>query len=229
VLEALGIDITLAPEDVARCIDEVGVGFLFAQALHSSMKHAGPTRREIGIRTVFNILGPLTNPAGAKRQLMGVYDPRLVPVLAEVAGRLGAEKVLAVHGHPGMDEVSASGPTMVAQYDSTSDAVSVYEITPEQVGIARGTLADIAGGDAAANARMVRAVLEGEHGPKRDIVLLNAAAAFMVADKVPDLAAGVLLARETIDSGRALSTLEALVTVSQRLSAAAKAREGASA
>jgi anthranilate phosphoribosyltransferase len=128
-----------------------------------------------------------------------------------------------------MDEVSASGPTMVAQYDSTSDAVSVYEITPEQVGIARGTLADIAGGDAAANARMVRAVLEGEHGPKRDIVLLNAAAAFMVADKVPDLAAGVLLARETIDSGRALSTLEALVTVSQRLSAAAKAREGASA
>ena len=114
VLEALGVRIDLSPEDMARCIDEVGVGFLFAMSLHASMRHAGGPRREIAIRTVFNILGPLTNPAGAKRQLLGVYDPALAPVMAEVAGRLGAERVMVVHGHPGMDEVSASGPTTVA-------------------------------------------------------------------------------------------------------------------
>jgi anthranilate phosphoribosyltransferase len=206
VLEALGIDITLAAADVARCIDDVGVGFLFAQALHSSMRHAGPTRREIGIRTVFNILGPLTNPAGAKRQLLGVYDARLAPVMAEVAGRLGAERVLVVNGHPGMDEVSSSGPTTVAEFDAEAGGVRTYEVTPESVGIARGTLADIAGGDAAENAA---------------IVLLNAAAALLAAGKVADLAEGVALARESIDSGRASASLEALGELSRRLAAAA--------
>ena len=226
VLEALGIDITLSAADVARCIDDVGVGFLFAQALHASMRHAGPTRREIGIRTVFNILGPLTNPAGAKRQLLGVYDPKLAPIMAEVAGRLGAERVLVVNGHPGMDEVSASGATTVAEFDvaaggASTPQVRVYEITPESVGLARGTLADIAGGDAAENAVIVRAVLGGEVGPKRDVVLLNAAAALLAAGKASDLAEGVALARESIDSGRALSTLEALGELSRRLAAAA--------
>ncbi len=165
VLEALGIDITLGAADMARCIDEAGVGFLFAQALHASMRHAGPTRREIGIRTVFNILGPLTNPAGAKRQLLGVYDARLAPVMAEVAGRLGAEKVLVVNGHPGMDEVSGSGPTTVAEFDLAAGGVRTFEITPESVGIARGTLADIAGGDAEENAAIVRAILVGRERP----------------------------------------------------------------
>jgi anthranilate phosphoribosyltransferase len=219
VLEALGIDITLDATDVGRCVDEAGVGFLFAQSLHSSMRHAGPTRREIGIRTVFNILGPLTNPAGAKRQLLGVYDARLAPIMAEVAGRLGAERVLVVNGHPGMDEVSGSGPTTVAEFDAETGAVRTYEITPESVGIARGTLADIAGGDAAENAAIVRAVLGGEIGPRRDVVVLNAAAALLAAGKAADLAEGVALARESIDSGGALAALDALAAVSQRLAA----------
>ena len=219
VLEALGIDLTLNATDVGRCVDEAGVGFLFAQSLHASMRHAGPTRREIGIRTVFNILGPLTNPAGAKRQLLGVYDARLAPVMAEVAGRLGAERVLVVNGHPGMDEVSGSGPTTVSEFDAETGDVRTYEITPESVGIARGTLADIAGGDAAENAAIVRAVLGGEIGPRRDVVVLNAAAALLAAGKAADLAEGVTLARESIDSGRALAALDALAAVSQRLAA----------
>ena len=221
VLEALGIDIGLSAADVGRCVDEAGVGFLFAQALHSSMRHAGPTRREIGIRTVFNILGPLTNPAGAKRQLLGVYDARLAPIMAEVAGRLGAERVLVVNGHPGMDEVSGSGSTTVSEFDAEAGGVRTYQVTPESVGIARGTLADIAGGDAVENAAIVRAILGGEIGPRRDVVLLNAAAALLAAGKVTDLAAGVALARESIDSGRALSALDALGELSRRLSAAA--------
>jgi len=228
VLESLGIDISLSPADMARCIDECGVGFLFAQSLHASMRHAGPVRKDIGIRTVFNILGPLTNPAGAKRQLLGVYDPRLAPVMAEVAGRLGAERVLVVHGHPGMDEVSASGPTTVAEFDAAVGGVRTYEITPEQVGIARGTLADIAGGLADENAAIVRSLLEGEHGPRRDVVLMNAAAALLAAGEVPDLAEGVVCARASIDSGKALSALESLVAVSQRLAADARARAAAS-
>jgi anthranilate phosphoribosyltransferase len=219
VLEALGIDISLNATDVGRCVDEAGVGFLFAQSLHSSMRHAGPTRREIGIRTVFNILGPLTNPAGAKRQLLGVYDARLAPIMAEVAGRLGAERVLVVNGHPGMDEVSGSGPTTVSEFDAESGAVRTYEITPESVGIPRGTLADIAGGDAGENAAIVRSVLGGETGPRRDVVVLNAAAALLAAGKAADLADGVALARASIDSGRALAALDALAAVSQRLAA----------
>lgn len=220
VLEALGVDITLDASGMARCIDECGIGFLFAQSLHASMRHAGAPRREIGIRTVFNILGPLTNPAGATRQLLGVYDARLAPVMAEVAGRLGAERVLVVNGHPGMDEVSASGPTTIAEFDAAVGGVRTYEIAPEEVGIARSTIAEIAGGDAQANAALVRAVLAGEHGPRRDVVLMNAAAALLVAGEVADLAAGVVLARESIDSGRALQTLERLVVVSTRLGSA---------
>ena len=217
VLEALGVDISLSAADMARCIDECGVGFLFAQSLHASMRHAGPTRKEIGIRTVFNILGPLTNPAGAKRQLLGVYDARLAPVLAEVAGRLGAERTLVVNGHPGMDEVSASGPTTVAEYDAARGSVRTFTITPEEVGIARSALADIAGGDATANAGLVRAVLEGEHGARRDVVLMNAAAALVAAGAASDLAEGVVRARESIDSSRAAEVLERLVLTSQRL------------
>jgi len=221
VLEALGVTIDLSPADVARCVDEAGVGFLFAQALHSSMRHAGPTRREIGIRTVFNLLGPLTNPAGAKRQLLGIYDPKLAPVMAEVAGRLGAERVLVVNGHPGMDEVSTTGPTVVSEYDAERGSVRTFEVTPESVGIVRGTLADIAGGNAEENAVIVRSILGGEVGPRRDVVVMNAAAALLAAGKVADLAEGVVLAREAIDSGRALDALDTLAAVSRRLAAIA--------
>lgn len=216
VLEALGVNIALDATQMARCIDECGVGFLFAMSLHASMKHAGGPRREIGIRTIFNILGPLTNPAGAKRQLLGVYDARLAPVLAQVAGRLGAERTLVVNGHPGMDEVSASGPTTVSEFDAGRGTVRTYTVTPEEVGIARSTLADIAGGDGADNARLVRTVLEGEHGPRRDVVLMNSSAALLAAGAVSDLAEGVVRARESIDSGKALNALESLVAVSNR-------------
>ncbi|MDI6692681.1 MAG: anthranilate phosphoribosyltransferase [Anaerosomatales bacterium] len=217
VLEALGVNLGLDSRSMARCIEECGVGFLFAPALHASMRHAAGPRREIGIRTVFNILGPLTNPAGAARQLLGVYDPRLAPVLAEVAGRLGAERVLVVHGHPGMDEVSASGPTLVAEFDARSGGVRTYEIEPEQAGIARSTLADVVGGDAQENAAMLRRVLEGERGPRRDIVVMNAAAALIAAGVASDLADGVERARTSIDSGRAAEALERLISVSNRL------------
>ncbi|MBE0477377.1 MAG: anthranilate phosphoribosyltransferase [Coriobacteriia bacterium] len=215
VLEALGVRIDLAPEDVARCVDEVGVGFLFAQALHSSMRHAAGPRREIAIRTVFNVLGPLTNPAGATRQLLGVYDAKLVPVLAQVAGRLGAKRVLVVHGHPGMDEVSASGPTLVGEF--LDGAVRTYEISPEQVGVARGSVADLAGGDAASNADALREVLSGAHDGRRDVVLMNAAAALVAGGAAEDFAEGVHLARRAIDGGEAAARLEALVAVSSRL------------
>ncbi len=222
VLEALGVRIDLSPVDMARCIDEVGVGFLFAQSLHSSMRHAGGPRREIAIRTVFNILGPLTNPAGAKRQLLGVYDPALLQTMAEVAGRLGAERVMVVHGHPGMDEVSSSGPTQVAEY--SGGEVREYEIVPEECGIPRGSVYAISGGDARRNAELLRALLQGEHDPRRDVVLMNAAAALMVAGKVEDMAEGVAKARDSIDEGSALSRLEALVSLTQRLGAEADER-----
>lgn len=223
VLEQLGVRIDLGPDEMARCIDEAGVGFLFAQSLHASMRHAAGPRREIAIRTVFNVLGPLTNPAGATRQLLGVYASELVPVMAEVAGRLGAERVLVVHGHPGMDEVSASGPTTIGEY--ANGAVHLWEVTPEEVGIARGTLTGIAGGDAETNAAIVRAVLGGEHGQPRDVVLMNTAAALLAAGRATDMAEGVAIARDSIDSGAALGRLAALAAVSQRLAAA---REGAS-
>ena len=223
VLEALGVRIDLSADEAARCIDEVGVGFLFAQALHSSMRHAGGPRREIAIRTVFNLLGPLTNPAGARRQLLGVYDPRLVPVMAEVAGRLGAERVMVVHGHPGIDEVSASGPTTVAEF--VGGKVRVYEIDPESVGIRLGPASSMAGGDASRNAGILRAVLAGGHGVPRDVVVLNAAAALLVAGHAEDLAEGVVLARRSIDDGCAFARLEALLALTSRLGAEADARK----
>jgi anthranilate phosphoribosyltransferase len=221
VLQALGVDISLSPQDMARCIDECGVGFLFARSLHASMRHAAGPRGEIGIRTVFNILGPLTNPAGATRQLLGVYDARLAPIMAEVAGRLGAERTIVVHGHPGMDEVSASGPTQVAEFDSAVGDVMRYEVTPEEVGIARGTLEEIAGGDAEQNAAIVRDVLGGEHGPRRDVVLMNAAMALRAASVARDLAEGIEQARESIATGAALASLDALAQISTRLASEA--------
>lgn len=224
VLEALGVRIDLTAAQMARCVDEVGVGFLFAQSLHASMRYAGPPRREIAIRTVFNILGPLTNPAGATRELLGVYDPALVPVMAEVAARLGAEHVLVVHGHPGMDEVSASGPTQVAE--AVGGRVRELVITPEACGIARGSAAALSGGDATTNAGIVRAILGGEAGARRDVVLMNAAAALVAADRAAGMAEGVALARESIDSGAAIARLEALVALSGRL-AAETAADGA--
>ena len=196
VLEALGVRIDLAPDEMARCIDEVGVGFLFAQSLHASMRHAGGPRREIAIRTVFNILGPLTNPAGAKRQLLGVYDPALAPVMAEVAGRLGCR---ARHGRArASGHRRGVGVRARRRSPSSSTARSgPTRSTPSRSASPLGSFPAIAGGDAARNAAIVRAVLAGEHGAPRDVVLMNAAAALLVAGAVDDLAEGVAAARSS--------------------------------
>ena len=213
VIEALGINLALTPEQVAQCINEVGIGFLFAPQLHGAMRFAIGPRREIGIRTVFNILGPLTNPAGANVQVLGVYDPGLTEPLARVLGNLGTKSAFVVFGEGSFDEISIVGPTRVSQLQDGQ--VSTYTIAPEDFGLKRAALADIRGGDVFENARIVRRVLAGEGGPKEDMVALNAAAAFIAAGLAPDFPAGIALARETIHSGKALGKLEALIAKSK--------------
>ncbi|HEY3364795.1 MAG TPA: anthranilate phosphoribosyltransferase [Symbiobacteriaceae bacterium] len=215
VLEALGINLTLTAADVGRCIDEVGMGFMFAPALHSSMKHVAPVRREIGMRTIFNVLGPLTNPAGAQAQVMGVFHPNLTEPLARVLGNLGCRHALVVHGLDGVDEISISGPTVVSEMED--GFVQTYRITPEDVGLDRAPREYIRGGAKEENARITEAVLAGEKGPRRDVVLLNAAAALLAAGKVKSLREGVRLSEESIDSGAARGALEGLRQLSQAL------------
>ncbi|HSR36640.1 MAG TPA: anthranilate phosphoribosyltransferase, partial [Desulfurivibrionaceae bacterium] len=201
VLEALGVNLDVTPETVERCIDEIGIGFLFAPALHGAMKHAIGPRKEIGIRTIFNILGPLTNPAGADCQVMGVYRQDLVEPLAQVLRNLGCRRGFVVHGSDGMDEITLTGPTHVASV--TPEGVTATTLQPADLGLTLCTMADLKGGDAKGNAAIIRALLAGERGPKRDVVLLNAAYALMAAGKADDVKAGMALATEAIDSGRA--------------------------
>lgn len=208
VLEALGVNVALTPAQAERCLEENGICFLFAPVFHEAMKHAVGPRREIGIRTVFNLLGPLTNPAGAQVQLVGVYDPNLTCVLARVLRSLGVERAMVVHGD-GLDEISHSGETRVSEL--MGGEIRTYYLTPEDVGLKRGRLADICGGNPERNACMTRDVLSGKPGPCRDVVLMNAAAALFVGGKVETLREGVELAAEAIDSGAALQKLEELV------------------
>lgn len=208
VLEKLGINLDVTPETVEKCIREIGIGFLFAPALHGAMKFAIGPRREIGIRTIFNILGPLTNPAGADCQVMGVYRADLVEKLAGVLHRLGCRHGFVVHGSDGMDEMTVTGETLVAEV--TTEGVKLSSIVPEQLGLTRCPMASLKGGDAAANALIVRSILAGEQGPRRDIVLLNAAFALLAADKAASAAEGIAMAAEAIDSGRALAQMEKL-------------------
>jgi anthranilate phosphoribosyltransferase len=218
VLEALGVDIGLGPEDVARCIERVGIGFMFAQAYHPAMKFASPLRREIGIRTVFNILGPLTNPAGARTQVLGVASPVVQDRLAGALGRLGASRALVVHGLEGLDEMSIAGPTRV--FDIRGETISEYQVHPEELGLRVGTAEDVRGGDAEENAAIIRGVLAGRphaDGARRDIVALNAAGALVASGAAPDLPAGVRLAADVLDGGAALAVLEAFVKTSQEL------------
>jgi anthranilate phosphoribosyltransferase len=208
VLEALGIKIDLPPEKVTECIEEIGIGFLFAPVFHKAMKYALGPRREIGIRTVFNILGPLTNPAGATYQLLGVYDGSLTEVLAEALGRLGIRRAFVVHGVDGLDEVSTIGETVISEL--TGGQVRTFRITPEEFGISRTTPKDIAGGTVAENANIIKAILKGAKGACRDIVLLNSALAFVAAGKAESIKAGIELAEDSIDSGAAMEKLERL-------------------
>ncbi len=211
VLEALGVNLNVTPEQVESCINEVGVGFLFAPALHGAMKHAIGPRREIGIRTIFNILGPLTNPAGADRQVLGVYDEKLVEVLAKVLVKLGCQRGFVVHGQDGMDEITLTGPTRIAEINERKVTLSTIE--PEDFGLRRCLLTDLQGGDAEENAAIVRDVLAGAEGPKRDVVLLNAAYALIAAGIVESVDAGLQKARNVIDEGLAKAKLEGLVNL----------------
>ena len=211
VIEKLGINLDVTPETVEKCIAEIGIGFLFAPALHGAMKHAIGPRREIGIRTIFNILGPLTNPAGADCQVMGVYQPELVEKLAGVLHKLGCKHGFVVNGSDGMDEMTLTGETLVAEV--TPFGVKLGSVTPEQFGLTRCAMAALKGGDATVNAEIVTSVLKGEHGPRRDIVLLNAAYALIAAGKVATPAEGIVMAAEAIDSGRALQQVEKLAAL----------------
>ncbi|MCG6857355.1 MAG: anthranilate phosphoribosyltransferase [Salaquimonas sp.] len=213
VLMALGVDIELSPDQITDCIEDAGVGFMFAPAHHPAMRHVGPTRVELGTRTIFNLLGPMCNPAGVRRQLLGVFSPKWLIEIAKVLGELGSEKVWVVHGG-GFDEITITGPTHVAALEGGH--VRAFDITPEEVGLEIAPAEAIAGGDAEYNARALRNLLEGRPSAYRDMVLMNAAAALVVADKAKDLAQGVRLASDAIDSGAAKAVLEKLVAVSNQ-------------
>ena len=215
VLEALGVKIALSPESVARCLNEAGFGFMFAQGYHPSMRFVAGPRREIGIRTVFNILGPLTNPAGADRQVIGIADPSMADRMARVLGQLGSRKALVVHGSDGMDEITITGPSTVWQLENGE--VTEFEVTPGGLGVSVSSADSIQATSAEHSARIVRSVLAGGSGPARDVVLLNAAAALVAADRSDSLAAGFELAARSIDSGDAQAKLDAVVELSQSL------------
>ena len=212
VLAALGVRIDLAPDVIARCIDEAGIGFMFAPAHHPAMKHVGPTRVELATRTIFNLLGPLSNPAGVKRQMIGVFSRHWVEPLAHVLKNLGSERVYVVHGSDGLDEITTSGPTSVAALENGT--VKTFEIAPEDVGLAKAKPEALHGGDADANAAALLTVLKGNKGPFRDIAVFNAAAALVVADRAKDLKEGVALAKKSLDSGEAEGRLDRLIHVS---------------
>lgn len=214
VLTALGVNIEADMAHVEAAIAEVGIGFLMAPRHHGAMRHVAGPRVELGTRTIFNLLGPLANPAGVKRQLMGVFAKEWVEPLAAVLGKLGAERAWVVHGHDGLDELSTTGPSLVAEWDGGT--VRTFEVTPEEAGLPRGRLDDLRGGDPAHNAEAIRAVLAGVRGPYRDAVLLGAAGALVIAGKASDLKTGATLAAEAVDSGRAQTTLERLIRVTNR-------------
>ena len=210
VLAALGVNIDPGLDKQRAALDQAGICFLFAQAHHGAMKHVSPIRQQLGFRTIFNLLGPLTNPAGARRQVVGVSAPRFVEPIAQALGALGATRAWSVHGQ-GMDELTITGETEVAEW--RDGGVRLFQITPEAVGLARGSLSDLTGGDPDYNATALRDLLNGKIGPYRDIVLLNTAAAFLVADTVETLRQGVELAGQVIDDGRALTALDTLIAV----------------
>lgn len=216
VLQALGVNVDLTPLQAAACLEQVGISFLFAQIYHQAMKHAIGARRELGFRTVFNVLGPLTNPAGATRQVIGTFHADLVGKMAHVLAELGTEHALIVHGEDGLDEITVTGPTKIAEVRNNR-VERVFTITPEEVGLSRYEKEELRGGDAKENAQITREVLQGKRGAARDIVLINAAATLYVAGRAGSIAAGVQLAADAIDSGHALAKLEQLVHVTQEM------------
>ena len=215
VLENLGVNLNISSRDVENCINEIGIGFLFAPVFHGAMKYAAGPRKEIGIRSVFNVLGPLTNPAGATVLLMGVYDMGLTEKLAMVLNRLETREAFVVCGEGNMDEISISGSTRVSHVKDNK--VDTFEISPEEMGIKRADIREIEGGDAVENANIIRDILDGKQSPKRDMILINAAAAFVAAGYAGDFKEGVKLGEDTIDSGRAKAKLEELIKYTNNL------------
>ncbi len=219
VVETLGINLELTPAKVARCIDEVGIGFLYAPLLHTAMKHVMAARREMGVRTVFNMLGPLTNPAGANAQVIGVYAEALTEPLARVLAELGTHRAFVVHGADGLDEISNTGESRISEV--REGVVRTFGVRPEDFGMARAAIGDLLGGDREQNAEIIRAILAGEPGPRRDIVLMNSAAALVAGGRARDLKEGVGGAARSIDSGGARDRLERLIALSRTLAAQA--------
>jgi anthranilate phosphoribosyltransferase len=217
VVETLGISIELAPQQVARCVDEAGIGFLYAPLLHTAMKYVMAARREMGIRTVFNMLGPLTNPAGANAQVIGVYADALCEPFARVLAELGTLRAVVVHGADGLDEISNTGESHVCEVHE--GVVRSSRVRPEDFGMPLATIADLRGGDREENAQIIRQILAGEPGPRRDIVLMNAAAALVMGGKARDLKDGVALAAHSVDSGGAARRLSVLVELSRSFAA----------
>ena len=215
VLETLGAVIDLGPGDVGHCLDELGIGFLFAPRLHPAMKYAAVPRREIGVRTIFNLLGPLTNPASASAQLLGIYDPEMTETIAQVLGMMDTECALVVHGASGLDELSVTGVNRITHLQKGK--INTYYLDPRELGLPPAELASLRGGSPNENAKIVKDLLQGQKGAKRDTVLLNASAALLAAGKSVDLKEGLSLAAESIDSGRALDKLEQFIRMSQRL------------
>ncbi len=215
VLEALGVRIDLPPEKVQECLFETGFGFLFAPLFHPAMKYAVGPRRELGIRTIFNILGPITNPAGAKRQTVGVFTDRLTEPLARVLGNLGAEDVMVFHGEDGLDEITITDGSKVTRF--RNGIIENLIIAPEDFGFNRAPVESIAGGDARENAEATMTILKGETGPKRDIVVMNASVTLMVSGRTDDIKEAAAIAQEVIDSGKALRKLDEIVKTTQRL------------
>jgi anthranilate phosphoribosyltransferase len=214
VFEALGVPLDLPPDAVVRAIDVAGLAFFFAPAWHPSMRHAGPTSKELGVRTAFNLLGPLTNPAGARRQIIGVARPEHTELIARTLGALGTERAWVVHGAGGLDELSTLGHTKVSELRHGS--VNTFYVHPADAGLRRAAIEDLAGGTAAENAALIQRLLDGDTGPRRDVVLLNAGAALLVADRAPTLTDGIRLAAESLDSGRARQVLMRLREVAAR-------------
>lgn len=210
-LTALGVKLDIPPQQIARCISEAGIGFMFAQVHHAAMRHVGPSRVELGTRTIFNLLGPLSNPAGAKRQLLGVFSPRWLQPIAEVMRDLGSEAIWVVHGD-GMDEITTTGVTHVTALENGQ--IRSFELTPEDFGVGRATINELKGGDGEVNAKALRAVLGGAKNAYRDIALCNAAASLVIAGKAADVLEGMILATQSLESGSAASVLDKLVAVS---------------
>jgi anthranilate phosphoribosyltransferase len=215
VLEALGINLQMEEKHLSECLDKIGLAFLFAQRLHPAMKNVAPARQELGVRTIFNILGPLTNPAGATHQIMGVYSRDLLEPMAQVLRNLGLKRALVVHGNDGLDEITITDKTFVSEYNGRE--IITYDIDPDELGIPRSSIEDLRGGDAADNAVLVRGILEGESGPRRNIVVVNAAYALYTAQAVENFQQGMRMAEHAIDSRRALQKLNELKEFSNRV------------